>query len=183
MAQSASEWLWGSAPELQKKATGSKTQQQFGAEDLIKMLQNMMDKGGGLDQANQYDQSLLSQKPQSFEEFSQPYQRQFNEQLLPEIENRYARHGLLSSSAFGQAVGGAASGFQSELAKLFSQLQDQFRGRQGEASSRQQGLFQNSSQTGLNYEPFAYHEKQGSTGFVVPFATALATKAMPTFGA
>lgn len=168
---SVKEWLFGSSPKLKQKPTGTPQQQQFGGQDLISLLQNMMGQGGGLNQANQYDQGLLQggpgQQGGAYEQFSQPYLQQFQEQILPSIAERYAGAGALSSSGFGQAIGGAAAGLQSQLAQLFSQLQ-------GEAAGRQQNQFANLSQLGLGYSPFAYNEKQGSTGFVQPFLTAAA---------
>lgn len=160
------EWLFGSAPKLKQKPTGTQEQMQFGGKDLISMLQQMMGQGGGLDQANQYDQSLLGQGPEAFQKFSEPYNQQFNEKILPGIAERFAGQGALSSSGFGQAIGAGASDFQSQLAQLFSQLQ-------GQASGRQQNQFQGLSSLGLGYSPFAYHEKQGTTGFMVPFLEAL----------
>lgn len=164
--QKGRDFLGGSDNQLQKKPTGTAQQQQFGGQDLISMLQQMMQQGGGLQQANQYDQSLLGQGPEAFQQFSQPYMQQFNEQVLPGIAERFAGGGALSSSGFAQALGGASSGLQSQLAQLFSQLQ-------GQASGRQQGQFQNLSQIGLGYSPFAYNEKQGSPGFLGPFAASL----------
>lgn len=166
-----SDWLWGGAPELKKKATGSAEQQQFGSQDIIAWLQQAMNQGGGYQQANQYDQNLLGNGPEAFNQFSQPYMQQFEEQMLPQIAERFAGNGALSSSGFGQALGGAASGLQAQLAQLFSQMQAQ-------AAGRQQNNFQNMSQVGLNYQPFAYHEKQGSQGFVAPFATAVTSAAV-----
>lgn len=163
------EWFFGSSPSLSKKDTGTQFQQQFGGMDLIQMLQQMM-QSGGLQQANQYDQSLLKNPQQAFEQFSQPYLQQFEEQMLPQIAERFAGSGALSSSGFGQALGGASAGLQSNLAQLFSQLQNQ-------AAGRQQNQFSNLSQIGLGYSPFAYHEKQGTTGFLAPFLTAVASAA------
>jgi hypothetical protein len=165
---SVQEWLFGSSPKIQKKATGTAAQQQFGGQDLMSLLQQMMGQGGGLQQANQYDQSLLGNGQEAFNQFSAPYLQQFQEQILPMIAERFAGGGALSSSGFGQAVGGAGAGLQSNLAQLFSQLQ-------GQAAGRQQGQFQNLSQIGLGYSPFAYHEKQGTTGFAAPFLTGLAS--------
>lgn len=161
------EWFFGSSPKLKKKPTGTPEQQQFGGQDLIAMLQKMMGQGGGFNQANQYDQSLLGQGPEAFNQFSSPYLQQFQEQIAPRIAEQYAGAGALSSSGFGQALGGAGAGLSAQLAQLFSQLQ-------GQAAGRQQGQFQNLSQIGLNYQPFAYHEKQGTAGFMAPFLTALA---------
>lgn len=152
--------------KITQKPTGTAAQQQFGGQDIIGLLQKMMGQGGGFNAANQYDQSLLGQGPEAFQQFSQPYLQQFKEQILPGIEERYAGMGALSSSGFGQAVGGAQAGLQSQLAQLFTQLQ-------GQASGRQQGQFQGLAQTGLGYEPFAYHEQEGSAGSFMPFMAEL----------
>lgn len=165
---SATEWLFGSPDKLKKIDTGTKQQQQFGGKDLIGLLQQMMGQGGGLNSANQYDQSLLGQGPEALNQFSEPYLQQFQEQILPMISERFAGAGALSSSGFGQALGGAGAGLQSQLAQLFSQLQ-------GQAAGRQEGQFQNLSQLGLNYQPFAYQQKQGSAGMLGPLATGLGT--------
>jgi hypothetical protein len=45
---------------------------------------------------------------------------------------------------------------------------------QAGAAGRQQGQFQNLSNIGLNYSPYAYHEKQGTSGFFAPFMTGMA---------
>ena len=167
------DWLFGSGPKIEQKATGTQAQMQFGGNDLINYLQQMMGQGGGLNAANQYDQSLLSGN--GFEQFSAPYLQQFQEQIMPQIAERFAGGGALSSSGFGQALGGAATGLQSQLAQLFSQLQ-------GQASGRQQGQFHNLSQTGLGYSPFAYHEKQGTQGLVAPLLTGAASAFSGGFG-
>jgi hypothetical protein len=158
---SFSEWLFGSPEKLKKVPTGTEQQQQFGGHDLISMLQQMMQVGGGQNLANQHDKNLLGQGPEAFNQFSAPYLQQFQEQMIPEIAERFAKNGALSSSGFGQALGGASSNLQAQLAQLFSQLQ-------GQAAGRQQGQFQNLSQLGLNYQPFAYNQKQGSQGFLGP---------------
>lgn len=162
------DWVFGSSDKLKKIDTGTKQQQQFGGTDLIQLLQQMMQPGGGLNLANQYDQSLLGGGPEAFNQFSAPYLQQFQEQMLPQIAERFAGGGALSSSGFGQAVGAGASNLQAQLAQLFSQLQ-------GQAAGRQQGQFQNLSQTGLNYQPFAYEKQAGNQGLLGTFAPAFTT--------
>jgi len=160
------EWLFGSSPELQKKNTGTKQQRQFGNQ-LIQMLQQMSGQGGGFNSAQQYNNNLLQNGPEAFQQFSAPHMEQFQNRVLPQIAERFAGAGALSSSGFGQALGGATSDFQSQLAQMFSQMQQQ-------AASQNYGLFNSMSQTGLNYQPFAYHEKQGSVGAVIPIAAGAA---------
>lgn len=158
--------FFGSSPSMEKLPTGTKEQTQFGGVDLIGLLQSMMQPGGGLNAANQYDQSILQQGPEAFNKFSSPYLQQFNEQIVPQIAERFGGMGALSSSGFAQALGGAGAGLQSQLAQLFSQLQ-------GQAAGRQQNQFANLSQTGLNYQPFAYKEDPGSSGSFIPLITGL----------
>jgi hypothetical protein len=151
------DFLFGSEDKFKKLPTGTAQQTQFGGKDLIGLLQRMMQNGGGLDLANQYDQGLLGQGPEAFNNFSAPYLQEFEQQILPQIAERFAGMGALSSSGFGQALGGSASNLQAKLAQLFSELQAQ-------AVGRQQGQFQNLSQIGLGYSPFAYTKKPGSQG-------------------
>lgn len=157
------DWLTGSEGKMKKVPTGTKEQGQF-HNDIISWLQQQMQQGGGFNQANQYDQGLLSNSPEAFNKFTDPYLQQFQEQILPQIAERFAGGGALSSSGFGQAVGGAGAGLQANLAQLFSQLQ-------GQAAGRQQGQFQNLSSQGLNYQPFAYEQQQGSSGVLNPLLT------------
>jgi hypothetical protein len=162
------DFLFGSPDKLKKVPTGTKQQTQFGGTDLINLLQQMMQQGGGLDLANKYDQSLLGNGPEAFNQFSSPYLKQFEEEILPQIAERFAGMGALSSSGFGQSLGGSASSLQSNLAQLFAQLQ-------GQAAGRQQGQFGNLSQLGLNYSPFSYEKQKGSSGVFAPLATAAGT--------
>lgn len=157
------EWWMGSSPKLQKKPTGTAEQQAFG-QQLIQQLQQMSGQGGGYGLAQNYFNQLL--QPGGYQQFADPYIQQFNEQVLPSIAERFGGMGALSSSGFGQALGGAASGLQSQLAQLFSSLQQQ-------AAGAQYGQYNQMAQTGLNYQPFAYHEKQGSVGALIPLTQSL----------
>lgn len=158
-----SEWLFGSPDKLKKVATGTPEQQAL-HNNILSQAMNMQGAGGGYDLANQYFNNLLGpNQQQAYDQFSQPYLQQFKEQLLPQIAERFAGGGALSSSGFGQALGGAASGLQSQLAQLFSELQRQ-------AAGQQYNQYNQLAQTGLNYQPFAYNQKQGSAGFLGPFA-------------
>ncbi len=159
------DWLFGSEDKLKKVETGTKDQTGL-HNDILGQLKSMLQPGGGFSNANDYFNNLLNPESGSYDEFSQPYLQQFQEQILPMISERFAGRGALSSSGFGQALGGAGAGLQSQLAQLFSQLQ-------GQAAGRQQGQFQNLSQTGLGYSPFAYEKQQGSGGFLGPLATGI----------
>lgn len=163
-----SEWLFGSPDKLKKVATGTKEQQAL-HNSILGQAMGMQGAGGGYDLAQNYFNNFLGEnQQQAYDQFSQPYLQQFNEQILPQIAELFAGAGALSSSGFGQALGGAASGLQSQLAQLFSQLQSQ-------AAAQQYNQYNQLSQTGLNYQPFAYQKKQGSGGFLAPLLGGIGT--------
>lgn len=151
-------WL-GTPDQLKKIDTGTEEQKALHNQILAQAM-GMSQQGGGYNLANQYYNNLLGgNQQQAFDQFSQPYLQQFQEQMLPEIAERFAGGGALSSSGFGQAVGGAASGLQSQLAQLFSQLQSQ-------AAGQQYGQYNQLAQTGLGHQQFAYQHIPGSQGFL-----------------
>ncbi len=161
------EFLFGSRDKLKQVPTGT-PQQQGLHNNVLSNAMGLSEQGGGYDLANQYYNNLLGpNQQQALDQFSDPYMQQFLEKILPQIEERYAGMGALSSSGFGQAVGGAASGLQAQLAQLFSQLQQQ-------AAGQQYGQYNQLAQTGLNYQPFAYEKQQGSAGFLNPLLTGIA---------
>ena len=163
-----SEWLFGSPDKFTKLPTG--TPQQEGLHNnILSQAMGMSQNGGGQDLANQYYNNLLGGNQQdAFNQFSQPYMQQFQEQILPQIAERFAGAGALSSSGFGQSLGGAASGLQAQLAKLFSDLQ-------GQAASQQYGQYNQLAQTGLNHQPFGYQQQEGSAGFLGPLLGGIGT--------
>jgi hypothetical protein len=61
----------------------------------------------------------IEQNPLSFAPQREQYQKQFNEQIIPTLAERF--NGNLSSSAFKGALGNTASNFGSQLAALESQ--------------------------------------------------------------
>ncbi len=162
------EWLFGGPDKLKKIPAGTKEQQNL-HNNILSQAMGMSSQGGGYDLAQQYINNLLGLNQQeAFNQFSSPYLQQFQEQILPQIAERFAGAGALSSSGFGQALGGAASGLQAQLAQLFSNLQQQ-------AAGQQYNQYNQLTNTGLNYQPFAYHQKQGSAGFLSPLLGGIGT--------
>jgi hypothetical protein len=178
----AEKWLFGRGPKLKQIPTGTEGQQQFG-EELIQNLMNMLQGGGaygqaqqGFGQAQDYLSGLLG--PGAFEQFAQPYNQQFEQQVMPRIAERFAgfgnTSGALSSSGFAQALAGGASDFQSKLAQLFTQLQQNAAGQLSQNYGTTGQLFNQQAQIGLGYEPFAYYQQPGSQGNLATLLAALA---------
>ena len=70
-------------------------------------------------------QQLLSGDPEAFAKFEAPYQRQFQEQTVPGLAERFSGMGAgaQGSSAFGQQLGQAGAGLSEGLASLRGGLQ------------------------------------------------------------
>jgi hypothetical protein len=158
----------GSSPDKLKKIGTQTKEQEALHNSILAQAMGMSQQGGGYQNAQNYYNSFLGDnQQQAFNNFSAPYMQQFQEQMLPQIAERFAGAGALSSSGFGQSLGGAASGLQAQLAKLFSDLQ-------GQAAQQQYGQYNQLAQTGLGHEQFAYNRQQGSAGFLQPFAAGMA---------
>jgi hypothetical protein len=160
-----SDWLFGSPDKLKKVATGTPEQQ--GLHNNV-ISQAMGLSQGGYQHAQDYYNSLFEPGNQAYENFASPFMNQFEEQILPQIAERFAGGGALSSSGFGQALGGAGAGLQAQLAQLFA-------GLQSKAAESQTNQYNQLTQYGLNYQPFAYNKQQGSQGMLGPLATGLGT--------
>ncbi len=160
-----SEWLFGSPDKLNKVSTGTPQQESLHGNILS---QAMGLSQGGYQNAQDYYNSLFQPGNQAYENFASPFMNQFEEQTLPRIAEQYAGAGALSSSGFGQALGGAGAGLQAQLAQLFAQLQSQ-------AAGAQTNQYNQLAQTGLNHQPFAYNQRQGSGGLLAPLLGGIGT--------
>lgn len=83
-------------------------------------------------QGSSFLQNLLSGSPEATAAFEAPYMRQFQEQIIPALSERFSggfgipgASSAKSSSAFQQALGAAGAGLSENLASLRSGLQMQ----------------------------------------------------------
>lgn len=143
--------LFGSSSRVKQVPTLNGPQNQFLNEGIFGQLKQMMGQGGAYSGAQNYLQKLLQGGPEAFSQFEAPYRQQFEQQILPGIAERFAganaMGGGLSSSGFGQALGGAGAQLQSQLAGLHGNLQ------QG-ASQQALGQFNQLSNQGLGTKTF-----------------------------
>lgn len=144
----------GKGDKLKKIKNFDPGQQKF----FDQYKQQAMQSQGGMQDVMGLLQSMLDPNSDFFQNFENQQMNQFNEQTLPNIAERFAGGGALSSSGFGQALGGAASGLQSNLAA----------GKSGMIMQALQQLLQQYNQqanTVLGAKPFDYINKQGGGGF------------------
>ena len=72
--------------------------------------------GEQVPQMFQFLSQLLSQDPEQLKAFEAPARRQFEEQTLPTIAERFSGMDAQKSSAFGQQLGQAGAGLEEQLA-------------------------------------------------------------------
>jgi hypothetical protein len=109
---------------------------------------------------------MLNPESQYYKDIEEQQLGEFNEETLPRLAEQFAggaQGGALSSSGFGQALGGAARGFkrdiQGQKSNMMMQALQQLLGQQQQA---------------LGAQPFGYMQKGASTGLVPQLAnTAL----------
>lgn len=145
-------------------STMSKGQSSF----LQQLLSQLMGQSSDISQNPLYQsgasylQNLLSGSPESTAAFEAPHLRQFQEQIVPALAERFAGLGAGSqkSSAFQQALGQSAAGLQENLAALRAGLQggaaQQALGYAQQPISNLQGF----SQLGLGTSTKAFVPKQ-----------------------
>lgn len=162
-------FLFGSSDKLKKVPTMTKEQNQL----LMNLLSQLGiggaqgstqgSVGNNYQLAQDFINNLLQGDEQSFNRFEAPYKRQFQEEIIPSIAERFAGLGAmgggLSSSGFGQALSSAGAGLSERLAQLRSGLQQQ-------AGQQATGQYNILSQLGLGSQPYQYVNKQGSAGLL-----------------
>lgn len=125
---SISDFLFGHGDKFSQQSTLDPNQQNF-LQNLFQQLGGMGGQGGSYGNAQNYLSQLLSGDQNAFSQFEAPYRQQFEQQTLPGIAERFAganpMGGGLSSSGFGQALGGAGAGLQAQLAGLHGNLRNQ----------------------------------------------------------
>lgn len=142
------DFFFGKPERTKKVPTLAPEQQQF----LNQILSQLMQTTPG---AFQYIQDLLSESPEAAERFGAPARREFQEQIVPQLAERFAGVGGLSSSGFQQALGQAGAGLAERLTAMREGL------RPG-ALSALSGL----GQLGLGTQTFQQQRIGGQPGFL-----------------
>ena len=118
-----------------------------------------------------YLQNIISQNPEMMKQFEAPYMRQFSEQTVPGLAERFAGTDSMNSSAFQQALGSAGAGLQEQLAAMranlgmnasqqlfgYSQLPQEQRAREYGLTGQRMGL-------ALGTSPYSYYQTPGQAG-------------------
>ena len=158
-----SDFLFGSSGGIKKKQIYTPQQMSF----LNNLLSSLTQGGGeGGNFLDYYNQLLGGGEQSDFERFAEPYRQEFQNQIIPQLAERFAggyghggMSGALSSSGFGQSLGAAGGQLQSQLAALYAGLRQH-------AAGQMTGL----AGAGLGAQPNALIQKQASPGFLPTLA-------------
>ncbi len=125
--------------------------------ELAQYLQQIISQlGGPTSDVFKYISDLFSDDPEAFERFAAPARREFQEQTIPGIAERFTGMGAgaQSSSAFQQQLGAAGAG-------LSERLQAMREGLKGQGISALQGM----QQIGMTPQ-FGYQTTAAQPGFL-----------------
>lgn len=148
----------GGSEGMQKVPTMNKDQSKLLKQILQSLTGGMA--GGANNQALGLLQKYLDPESDVYKNFEQPYIQQFEQETVPKLAEQFAGFGGgmgggLSSSGFGQAIGGAGAKLRTDLAGMKSGLQRQ-------SINDIMNYFQNMTSIGLGKEPFAYTNKDAN---------------------
>lgn len=165
------DFLWGTPGKTEKLPTMDPQQQQF-FQNYLKQLEPGGQAAQGYGQSMSYLTDLLNPESDVYKGFEAPYMTQFEQEIVPGIAERFAgagggMGGGLSSSGFGQALGGGAAELQSNLAGMKSSLMQQ-------AMQSLMGQYQGMAGQALGTQPFGYQYQAPSQGLIQQLAAGAA---------
>lgn len=150
--------LFGSQSQMKQLPTMTPQQQQ-----LIQSLFSGLQGGESNLPGMSYLQGILSGDPEAFKEFEAPALRQFNEQVVPGIAERFSGMG---------AGGRKSSAFQSQLATAGSKLSENLSAQR--ANLKQGAMSQLQGLLGMSMQPqFENVYMQGQQGLMSPLLQGL----------
>jgi len=139
-----SQLLKGSPRKQEQIQIYTPEQQQF-MSDLLQRSQPGL--GSGMDRLTQ----LLEGGEGAYDAFEAPMMRQYEEQVIPGLAERFSGLNAQSSSAFGQALGQAGAGLTENLASLRENIRSQALGQL--TNLGQLGLGQRFENLGIARDP------------------------------
>lgn len=162
------EFLFGSKDRIKKRSLLNKDQQSA----LKDFLQQGIETRPLYNAGSSYLQNLLSNSPEAFQAFQEPYLQNFQQKIVPTIAERFAGGGTGAggtlSSAFANSLAQAGRGLQTDLAALRGGQQ---LGGLGQALNYAQQPYSNKL-GGLGVQSFQRTMQPGKSGFLAPIAMA-----------
>ena len=174
--------IFGSGNQLNKVDTLNPQQGNL-QQSILQWLQSQSGQGEqDITQNPLYAQAMealmgqINGSDQAYQNFSQPYMRQFQEDILPMIRGQYGNQGY-GSSAQDLALGRAGENLQGTLASLRESLRSNAINQALPFAQQPISNYQNMLTQGLGTPSFAYHNQKGSPGFLGELSKGLGSAA------
>lgn len=166
------DFLFGSKDKIKKRSLLNKDQENA----LRQYFQKGIESRPLYNAGSSYLQSLLSNSPEAFQAFQEPYLQNFQQNIVPTIAERFAGGlgaggtgaGGTLSSAFANSLAQQGRGLQTDLASLRGNMQ---LGGLGQALGYAQQPYSNTL-GGLGVNSFQRTFQPGKSGFLAPIAMA-----------
>jgi len=151
---------------------------------ILKQLEGMIGPQGQLGQGYgeslNYLRDLLNPDSEAYQKFADPYMKEFEQQTIPGLAERFAglgggMGGGLSSSGFGQSLSAAGGNLQSQLAQLKASLA-------GQAAQQLMGQYGTLTNSVLGAKPFGYQHTQGGPSTATQAFAGYAGSGFPGIG-
>jgi len=161
---------------------GNKAQQGQQGQQGQQLLQQQFQQGQQPQQRANGGQGLTGRPLQNALAFEAPYMRQFYEETIPSLANRFQSMGAMDSSGFNLSLGKAGAGLHENLAALKEQMISKLRDQQLQASNiglgyaqlpmQKYGLQQQNANIGLAYNQLPNQRaalRQQAVNMAVPY--------------
>lgn len=104
---------------------------------------------------------MLDPSSEAYQKFEAPYMRQFNEEIVPGVAERFSQYDAQDSSAFNQSMGQAASSLSERLAALRTQSMGAASNQALQYGTAQAGVYGSLYGQSLGSSPYAYQVMPG----------------------
>jgi len=150
----------GSSPKLEKYKTLTHAEKKIHKDILKRINPKALDilNSPMFKQAKDYYQGILKGDTAKFEK---PLMTQFNQEIAPEVAERFTALGARNSSGFNQAMGGAASNLSERLAMLREQLRSGAAGNLANMAQMQTGNMMGIVNQAFGVPSFGYTNTPG----------------------
>lgn len=175
------DFLFGSDPKVEKLPLLNKGQERLlnrATGGLARQgMPQFLDQTQGYNQGLNYLLNLYNQSPDAFDKFKAPYMRQFQQEVVPGIAERFSSMGAGSrnSSAFNQAMARAGEGLSGTLASQMEGLKSNLLSQLLGFSSAPMSQYQNLLNGLLGVRSFENIYQPGTQGMVAPMMGGLAS--------
>jgi hypothetical protein len=167
-------WV-GEKSKLKKFDTLNKGQEGLHAQLIrhLNMRGSQIENQPMFQQGSDFLSRIMSQDPETMRQFEAPMMRQFNEQIVPGLAERFSGMGARSSSAFNQTMGQAGASLSEQIAAMRANLG---MGAAQQAFGYAQMPFQQMMQKAglaMGTPTFGYQALEGRTGAGQGFVSGL----------